>query len=242
MKVLLLTGLLAVIAATPAPAAEAPPPFEAEYRLDRGILTLGRATLTFSRPTPERYLYRMYTRPTGIAGWFTSARIRERSMGLVVEDGFRPLRYTYERSGDDRARRAELQFDWGAGEVVNDVDDPPWRMEVPPDALDRVVSPLQLMHDLAVREPGEDSLTYRIADGGELKTYTVTIEGEETIDTPAGRFETVKVVRRDEEGKRETRMWCAPELDYLAVRIEQWERDDGTFELLLTGIEGLARN
>lgn len=233
---LLMLGLLMAVCAR---AYEAPPPFQADYELNKGLFTLGQATLTFSRPRSGHYRYRLYTRPTGIADWFTDARIREISEGRIVENGFRPLRYVYDRRGDERERRAELRFNWAEGEVVNDIADHAWRMSVPPDALDRVVSPLQLMHDLSVRERLQGKLTYRIADGGKLKTYTVTLEGRHTIDTPAGRFETIKVVRRDEDGERETRLWCAPALQYLAVRVEQWERDEGTFELLLTDIEGL---
>ncbi|MCS4503595.1 hypothetical protein KBTX_00781 [wastewater metagenome] len=231
--------LLAVLAPSAAASYEPPPPFHAEYELNKGILTLGSASLSFSRPQPGHYRYRLFMRPSGIAGWFTDVTVREVSEGRIVDDGFRPLRYVYDRSGDDRARRAELRFNWTTGTVVNDVGDTPWRMEVPDDALDRVVSPLQLMHDLAARGADTGRLTYRIADGGRLKTYTVSIEGTETVDTPAGRFETVKVVRRDDEGERETRLWCAPALAYLAVKVEQWEADDGTFELVLTGVEGL---
>ncbi|WP_435101595.1 DUF3108 domain-containing protein [Arhodomonas sp. AD133] len=219
-----------------------PPPFRAEYELNKGMLTLGRATLTFSRPQPQRYRYRLYTRPTGIAEWFTDAEIRELSEGRIVPSGFQPLRYVYDRRGDEHARRAELRFDWSSGTVMNDVGEHPWRMDVPPDALDRVVSPLQLMHDLTERTPtSNERLTYRIADGGKLKAYHLTVEKRETVSTPAGNFETLRVVRRASDGDRITRLWCAPALDYLAVKVEQWEQDDGTFELVLTEVEGLPK-
>lgn len=234
---------LTLLLATAGAAAEftAPPDYRAEYELNKGPLTLGRATLEFQRLAGERYLYRMYTRPTGMASLFYDDRIHEHSRGRITADGFRPERYVYRRSGDDKAREAELTFDWEANEVFNDVGDHPWHLDIPPDTLDRVVSPLQLMHDLAERGD-RDTLTYRIADGGKLKTYTLSIAGEETVDTPAGRFRTLKVVRRDEDGERETRLWCAPALGYLAVKVEQWEEDDGTVELLLREVEGLPRS
>lgn len=234
---------LCLSAAAPAATADTftpPPDYTAEYEINKGPLTLGRATLKFARLGTDGYLYRLYTRPTGMASLFTDASIRERSRGRITEDGFRPEQYVYNRTGDDRARRAELTFDWERGRVHNDVGDHPWNLRIPEGTLDRVVSPLQLMHDLTELD-GRDQLTYRIADGGELKTYTIHIRGEETVETPAGRFRALKVVRTAEDGDRETRLWCAPALSYLAVKVEQWEADDGSTELLLTEVSGLDR-
>lgn len=215
-----------------------PPPFEARYELRKGPLTLGEARLTFERPGGDRYRYRMHTRPVGLTRLLYSAEVRELSEGRIVDDGFRPERYRYDRRGGDRAREAELRFDWAAGKVTNDVGDHPWRMAITGDTLDRVVSPLQLMHDLEVRGTGS-RLTYRIADGGELKTYRLEVEARETVRVPAGRFEALRIVRYDTDSDRETRLWCAPELGYLAVQVEQWEDGDRSFRLVLAELEGI---
>lgn len=238
-----LFALLAALTLFPAHAAAAdhdgaPPPFEARYELRKGPLTLGEARLTFERPEEGRYRYRMHTRPVGVTRLLYSAEVREVSEGRIVATGFRPERYHYRRTGDDDAREAELRFDWEDGEVVNDVADRPWRMQIPADTLDRVVSPLQLMHDLAA-DGSTTPLTYRIADGGELKTYRLEVEGRETVSVPAGRFEALRIVRHDTDSDRETRLWCAPELDYLAVQVEQWEDGDRSFRLVLADLEGI---
>jgi hypothetical protein len=215
-----------------------PPEFTARYELSKGPLTLAEAVVEFDRPAPDRYRYRVHTQAVGVARLFHQGEIDEVSEGRITANGYRPERYRYRRTGDDRARTAELRFDWDAMQVVNDIANRPWRLDITPDTIDRVATPLQLMYDLSVH--GTDTpLTYRIADGGKLKTYTVHFEGEEILETPAGRFRTVKVVRRDEDGDREFRLWAAPELHYLPVRIEQWEEDDGTFTLNLARLEGM---
>lgn len=222
-----------------APAATTIPEFNAVYDLRKGPLTLGRAELEFDRLGSERYRYRMHTRAVGVARLFYSSEVREVSRGHITERGFRPDLYRYVRTGDDKARTAELRFDWSANQVVNDVGDYPWRMEIPDDAMDRVVGTLQLMHDLDAGDVGE-TLTYRIADGGELKTYRLTVEGRQTVETPLGRFETLKIVRRDEDGDSVTTLWSAPELHYLPVRIEHWDEDDGSFYMVMTELEGMT--
>lgn len=234
--------LLLCCAASPVLAEFEPPPeFSARYGLTKGPLTVAEARLTFERPADDRYRYTMHTGAVGIARVFYKGELHEVSEGTITADGFRPDVYRYERSGDDRARTAELRFDWEAMEVVNDIADRPWRLDITPDTIDRVTTPLQLMHDLA-ELPEEDldrELTYRIADGGELETYSVRVEDEEFVDTPAGRFRTLKVVRRDRDGEREFRIWAAPELDFMPVRIQQWEEGGDTLTLDLIELRGM---
>lgn len=239
MPVLRLTTILILaltLSVSALAASTAPPPFQARFDLRKGPLTLGEAHLSLERPDDGRYRYRLHTFPVGVARIFYDAEVREVSEGRITASGFRPDRYRYRRTGD-HARVVELRFNWSEGWVLNDVADRPWRMSVPDDAMDRVVTPLQLMHDLAVDAPSP--LVYRIADGGHLRTYRLRREGEETVRTPLGKFHAVKVVRRAEDGETVTRMWCAPELHYLAVRVEQWEDGEGTVDMVLTRLEGM---
>ncbi|MEX0373515.1 DUF3108 domain-containing protein [Spiribacter roseus] len=233
--------LLAANAATLASPVEAPPAFSARYDVRKAGLTLGHAELRFRRPAQDRYLYRLSVQPNRLAGLFYSSSVREMSIGHIQADGFRPDVYRYTRSGGDDDRRAELRFDWEAMRVVNDVADRPWRMAITPDTIDRVISPLQLMHDLAERDDGDDTLVYRIADGGQLKTYELRIGDTTQVDTPAGRFEALTVHRSDPDSDRVTTLWVAPALRYLAVQVEQREAGDRNFRMVLSRLDGLDR-
>ncbi len=241
---------LALIAASAAPAAsvEAPPEFSARYDVRKAGLTLGHAELRFRRPAESRYLYRLSVRPNRLAGLFYSSRVREMSIGHIQPDGFRPDVYRYTRSGGDDDRRAELRFDWEAMRVVNDVADRPWRMAITPDTIDRVISPLQLMHDLAAHDGdgdgtgGADTLVYRIADGGQLKTYELQVGETTRVTTPAGRFEALTIRRSAPDSDRVTTLWVAPALRYLAVQVEQREAGDRNFRMVLSRVDGLDHN
>jgi hypothetical protein len=77
---------------------------------------------------------------------------------------------------------------------------------------------------------GKTEVTFNIADGGKLKEYRFKVLGRETLELPAGRFDTVKITKLRDNKRRETYIWCAPELNYLPVRIWQREKDEAVYQ------------
>ncbi len=151
-----------------------------------------------------------------------------------------PSHYTYERSGLGRDREAEVEFDWEAQEVTNNVERKPWTMELPTGVLDKLNYQMQLRADLLnKRELGE----YQIADGGRIKLYRFEVLGEERLKTPIGYFDTIQIKRvRTTKEERQTIFWLAKDWDYLMVRIEQKEGSGGSYkidirEATLDGVE-----
>jgi hypothetical protein len=135
-----------------------------------------------------------------------------------------PERYTYDRTGLGRNRKARITFDWDTGKVVNNVNDKPWQMQVPKGTQDKVSFQVQLQRDLIAGKT--DNLTYTIADGGKTKVYQFAIMGKETLTTPLGKVDTVKVKRTRKDSDRVTYVWMAPRFSYLLVRMQQEEDGD----------------
>ncbi|MBA1147042.1 DUF3108 domain-containing protein [Ectothiorhodospiraceae bacterium WFHF3C12] len=235
MRGLWLSILLLLSASAGARAGDIPPPFTAVYNVQRGLFTVAQTRVAFSRPSDGHYRYRSRSEASGLAALFRDAEVHERSEGLIVERGLRPLRYTYRRTGDE-ARAGELRFYWEDGQVVNDVGGHPWRLDIPPGTRDRVVGSLQLMHDLSA---GERELSYHVADGGRLRTYHFRVDGRERLDTGLGELQTLRVVRTDADGDGRTVLWCAPSLHYLAVRIEHSDPEEGDYVMTLKELKGL---
>lgn len=224
--------LLSLLAGT---AAALPPEFSARYEVSHSGITLGEAHVNFKKVGDDRYRYSSLTRPIGLTKLFYDVEIKEVSEGLITKDGYRPERYAYDRRGK-KARSASVRFDWEELRVVNDVAGKAWEMAIPRGALDRMVSQLQLMFDL---QNNDRELVYHIADGGKLKEYTLKFAGRETLETPHGKLETVKVRRRATDDDKETTFWAAPALGYLAVRIEH--RDNGdNFKMTLEEQSGFV--
>jgi hypothetical protein len=217
---LLLTGLLLAVTAPAAP----PPDFEASYKLEQHKLRIGTASITLQTDPQGHYLYEFRSWPNRLFSWIVDKELTESSRGTLTPGGIRPDQYHYQRSGG-RARAANLSFDWQSMSVENHVAGSHWQMAVPAGTLDKLATQLAMM--IALGE-GRRDVTFTVADGGTLKEYRYLVIGEETLDLPAGRFNTVKVTKLRKDMDQETIIWFAPQLHYLPVRI--WRRDSNDEE------------
>jgi hypothetical protein len=202
------------------------PDFSASYELRIGSLRIGSSTISLENGPDGSYLYESRRTPTQLVSWLFKDKLHETSRGTLAGNSVRPDKYHYRRSGG-RERTAELSFDWQTMTVSNQVEDSRWEMEIPAGTLDKLASQLAMM--LALRA-GETEITFNIADGGKLKEYRFRVVGQETLELPAGTFETVKITKLRKNKKRETYIWCAPALSYLPVRIWQREKNDAEYE------------
>lgn len=203
------------------------PDFEASYQLQRGNLNIGTSTISLANKANNGYLYESRSLPAPWAAWLFRDKLFETSRGYIIDNRIRPDRYHYQRTGGSREREATLSFDWDDMTVENNVQDRPWKMDIPAGTLDKLASQLGLMLALGA---GKTEVTFNIADGGKLKEYRFKVLGRETLELPAGRFDTVKVTRLRDNNRRETYIWCAPELNYLPVRIWQREKDGAVYQ------------
>jgi len=203
------------------------PDFEASYQLKRGNLTIGTSTISLVNKADNEYQYESRSWPTTWVSWFLKDKLYETSSGHLDETGLHPLRYHYRRTGGKKEREAILSFDWNALTVENHVENSHWKMSIPSGTLDKLASQLGMMLALG---RGETDITFNIADGGKLKEYRFRVLGRETLELPAGRFDTVKITKLRDNKRRETYIWCAPELNYLPVRIWQREKDEAVYQ------------
>lgn len=231
LKAALLTALLLtappVLADTAAPLS----PFRAIYttEMDLGIALSGEAVRELRRD-PDNLWHFSSEASAMMAG------IREVS-AFDYRNGetIRPFKYEYYRKVLGKSRRASLDFDWSAGKVTTVVKEQPWKMAIGPGTQDKLSYQLQMRLDL---KAGLQTLSYQVADGGKLKTYSFAVTGQEQVETPYGTFQAVRVVRdRGKDADRQTLIWFAPELDYLIVRLQQTESDGKTYALLLKNLE-----
>jgi len=213
--------------------------FNASFKLTRGNITIGTMDVSLQLKNDGRYIYKTKSRPVRWLGWFFKDNLDEASRGALTNGNIKPATYTYSRTGGKKEKHAELTFDWETMTVENNVDNTPWKMALTEGALDRLVVQLAMMQSLA---DGKKTMDYQIADGGKLKQYSFVVIGTETIDLPAGRFETIKLKKQRSNTKRETLLWCAPALGYLPVRIWQREKDDSEYKSDLVSFSYASEN
>lgn len=217
-------------------AAAAPQAFNAQYTVNKGGIPIGEMTRTLSKQAGGQYSYESVTVASGLLSLLVREKIVERSVWDYKDGAIRALEYHYEKSGGKTPKKTQLIFDWDQRLVKNALDGETRAMPVPMGLTDILLYQLVLMTDL---KDGKKPLEYPIADKHKFKTYRFEIVGEETLDTPLGKLKTVKVQRVPGPDKKTTLIWCAPSLDYLPVRIEQDEQDDGEFSMALTSVMGL---
>jgi hypothetical protein len=211
--------------------------FSVEYVLKSGFFDIGKTKRTLRLQKDGRYAFTSTTKATGMFAMFFNGKVTERSIWEYQEGRARPIQYSY-KDTNKKKRDVDITFDWENKTVTNTINGEPWVMEITPDTQDKLIYQINIMFNL-LENNNLKEMKINIADGGKLKTYNAIIQKKEAIETPAGKFETIRIVRDD--GKRVTTLWCAPSLNYLPVRIEHYKRGDTHVNAYLVKVEGLSK-
>lgn len=212
MKTLL--AFLACLLACAAAHASLPTAIAAEYRLVVTGLTIGHVSETYSR-TGDTYAIRSVTRSEGPLKLFLDDQLTMQSSGRVVDSGLQPLAFTQHRSRTDKGT-VHATFDWKHGVMHTQYGDNDKEIPLPDDTQDRI----SIMYQFMNLDPGRGSVTMPMSNGRKVDVYTYRFVGEEALDTPAGRFETLhyeRVTASPKEGKAQ--VWLAKDRFNFPVRV-----------------------
>jgi len=199
-----------------------PTPFRAVYQADyKGLPVSAIGIRELSQVKGNKYLF-----TSSAKSFFTS--ITEQSL-FHWRDGIVPIEYQYNRKGVGKNREDRLTFNWQKNTASFDETE----YNIAPGTLDKLLYQVQMREDLmAAKKEVWPVMHYQIADRNRLREYEFEITGEEIIETPIGKFNTVRATRIRRDSDRITTFWMAPEYDFLLVRLKQIKDKDG-FELLL---------
>ena len=206
-----------------------PSPFEAEYRLNRRGRTLGEGRRSL-RKLPDGTFELLYSTRANFL--FLKDKRTEITRFSLVDNHLIPRWYQFSRNGTGKDKRNEIGFNSQSKTVKNLLSDQIFEhIEYDPGLHDALSYQFQLQVDLLnARGP----LSYAVVNReGMLKHYEFAIEGEELLQVPHGEINTVRLKRRQTNGKRETVIWLAPELDYTLVRIRQLQKGKENYDILL---------
>jgi hypothetical protein len=204
--------------------AATPQPFIATYNANYSGINV--SAVRSLKATSDQLLELRFEAKSWIASITEFSQFRWSEAGNLT-----PQHYTYERKGLGRERQANLTFNWDDKTVINDVQGKSWSMDLPEVVLDKLGYQLQLRNDLINQRP---LASYKVADGGRLKTYQFKHMGSELLNTSIGPLKTTKVERVREDSKRTTQIWFADDWDYLIIKLQQTEKDGKKYEINLT--------
>ncbi|MEJ2602474.1 MAG: DUF3108 domain-containing protein [Gammaproteobacteria bacterium] len=234
-------------------AADVLAPFVAVYEARATVLGLGGEVVMEFGPAgePGVYVFRTVSQPRGLAGLLADEEV-ECSL-LHYENGrLSPLVY-HENAGDDSST---IRFDWRKTSAIAQYKDREATLEIEPGVLDRASEQIAVRLDLADGEPGlgpyrtdraseqiavrldladgEPGLgPYRTIERNEYRTIEYEPEGSAEVSAPAGTYETLAFRRHRVGSSRSVVIHYAPELDWIAVKIEQFKGDKKQVTALL---------
>ncbi|MDF1820849.1 MAG: DUF3108 domain-containing protein [Alcanivoracaceae bacterium] len=126
----------------------------------------------------------------------------------------RPEQYHYRSSGFGIRRGGTVTFDWPALSADGDTPYP-----LTPDSVDAMTLAMISRCYLAA---GVTEFEFKVAEPAGLRLFRYRVVGEETLETPAGVFDTIKVERLY-NSRRRTFMWAARDLEFFMVRMDHIE-------------------
>lgn len=194
------------------------PELEARYDVYGFGVPIGEMALRFAPQGENGYRIETDGRTTGLAALFLRKAVRETAEGTWSDGAVRPLRF--ERIITDDGKPEEeihLEFDRTEDAVRARTLEASAELPLDPSLLDPLSIHLAVKADLAQgRRPAE----YILMDKTRPRTYRVSY-GQDVVETPLGRFETVLITQRSTDSDRVTRFWYAPALDHMPVQIAQ---------------------
>lgn len=216
--------------AADAAGAVVPKPFVATFAVTfRGI---GGGTLRMELRAdthPNRYVFETRANPSTLARLFVSRDAVERSVIEVTPAGLRPLSWFADDAKSGSKGDGNVHFDWAAQQVSGEAEGKPVALATEPNLQDRMSMQVAVMAQLMQgKEPGSIAML----NDDNIRHYSYTRTGAAAMDTPLGRLDTVIYESTRPNSNRVSRMWHAPSLDYLPVRLEQVRK--GKIETVMT--------
>jgi len=215
------------VLAVPAASAAGLTPHTAEYKVKIKVLS-GRLN-TELRANESGYVATHVIKPTGIAR-LHGGKMRVTSEFETAAEGVMPVTF-HELDTIRNDPETRILFDWSKKQASGTVGREEVLLQLDGIAHDNVSIQYELMHDLLNGGPSE---TYVLFDVDKMRVANVRNIGTKSFRTKAGRYEAVGIQHQKEGSSRVTTLWCAPELDYLPVVIEQHRKGKLNFRATLT--------
>jgi len=201
---------------------------ETEFEVFRGGDTspAGTANITLNLNKRGTYQINSTTQAKGLVSLFFEPLV-QKSEGVVTENGLTPNFFSYEY-GKDKTQTAS--FAWSDNILLLHT--------AKGDKTEKLIAGTQdllsFMYQFMFKPPLE-SMQVTITNGKNLRTYTYSFEGEETIKTKLGELKTVHLLKAGSDEEK-TELWLGLDYQYLPVKIRKTEKNGSVIEQTITNI------
>ncbi len=202
--------------------------FSITYEVTHNDIVLGDAVRSFKSKKDGRWEYLSNTHAKGFARMFLKDTVNEASQIKQVANNYQPLSYRYHQHGGKKEKKFNIHFDWTNGQINNDYTNKQYPLKA--GTHDLLSFQIQLMRDL---QNNKQAVTYIISDKKRVDSYSLKVVNKAKLETPFKTLDTIKLISNRIRNKMQFIIWCAPELNYLPVRILKVDDDGDTTELNL---------
>ena len=154
---------------------------------------------------------------TGIASFFKTFEMTQRSRGTVSALGLRPDAFSESRVTAKGNQAITAQFDWTSRELAFSNGN----HSMLPEQTQDILSFLYQFSQLPLNQP---TLTLHISNGKKLESYELAIGEEERIQTGIGRIRALPLHKIQAPGEEGLDIWLGLEYRLLPVKIRQLDR------------------
>ena len=150
------------------------------------------------------------------------AGFEERS-SFLFDQNIIPISYQYNNKLSKK-RNKSILFDWSQLKANTRKGKTDSQLTIPDPSYDLLSYQVQLRLDV-LRNKDYEREVYTIVDAGRFKEYSIELLGEEWLETPAGKFETLKLEQTRKDKDRRTLIWLAKNWQYMIVKLQRFEGD-----------------
>jgi len=197
------------------------PLYSAQYTASYhfGILRFSaksRSSIEWDEASAE-YRYTTTVEAKGLAALKYPDALSDRSRFKLDCRGLVPIEHRRDDGSDSLDSDVIVTFDMAHARASSRFEGQDFEFELPAGTVDAHTLPLAVILDLM---QGVSPRSYTALDRDRLKTYDFRSAGRQTLNTELGEFETLVFEEGSPGSSRSRKVWFAPELDNLLVRME----------------------
>jgi len=202
--------------------------FIAQYDVYKNDFPVAQSTRTL-RSKNNVLNFSSETQTTGFAALFYSVKINETSQLELKDNNLHFVSYDFNESKNNKNKRYQLLIDKPSQKLFNTKTQQYYTNHK--NLQDMLGFTVAIMYDL---KNGRRDLNYNLADKDKINSYHLKFIKEEMITNGNKEIKTLKMEHYDTEKKQRFTLWCAPEYDFIPLKIRKIKNNDDEILLALT--------
>jgi hypothetical protein len=206
---------------------------EIEFDLFKGDhgLKVGKVVQTW-QVVDQTYVITNVMKLTGLFSLLSREQLVQTSRGSLSARGLEPVSFWFQR-GQSAGTTDSAQFDRRNNTLTYGSADERRTVPLP----DRAQDQLSFVYQFAFNAPQAGTIQLPISDGRKLDNYDYRVVGEETLDTPLGKLNTLHLSKVHGAGEGGADIWLAAQYGYLPVKVRVTDKDGDSLEQVASKID-----